>query len=409
MSAPRSDAPPSKSVLWVDAFLTFSDPSTRHLLYALPQVRAAGWKVRTWCLRSDIPDDEAEQVRLPAPAFLGPFVLIYFSVVVNLYAAWRWLRRSPRPATVIHATCSTYLGAEIASVHFLNCVWLRKQLSLGFGNWKEVAGFVLHSCGAIFERLHWWSPELRRVLPVSDSVGEEVRARTPANVIIETLPNAYDERRFNTAVRGERRGPCRKKLGYTDTDVVFVFVSLGHHKRKGFWLAVEGLAMARRDPTMRGAKFLVVGGKPATLEALQGRLAKVAPDWVEWIIFTGQQPDVESYLAAADAFLYPSYFEAFCLAEIEAAAMGLPLLLTPHHGSEMILEEGVNGLFLKFDPAAIAAAIRRFVSLGPAAFRRSTGRALTRSQYADRLLEIYERARQERASTAPGAKLVDGR
>lgn len=33
--------------------------------------------------------------------------------------------------------------------------------------------------------------------------------------------------------------------------------------------------------------------------------------------------DVERYLAASDAFLFPSYSEAFALVEVEAAACGL--------------------------------------------------------------------------------------
>jgi glycosyltransferase involved in cell wall biosynthesis len=383
-----------KSVLWVDAFMTFNDPSTRHLLYALPHLRARGWKVKAWCLRSDLSAGEVEQVILPSPPFPNALLLIYFSFAVNLYGLWRWLCRRPRPATIIHATCGTYLGAELASVHFLNCVWLRKQLELGFDNWKERLLFAVHGFGAIFERLHWWSPALRLVLPVSDSVGEEVRRRAPGRVMIETLPNGYDEARFNPRIRAERRASFREKLGYAESDSVFIFVSLGHHKRKGFWLAVEALAKVRGDAAMRGAKFLVVGGLPRTLAELQEKLAQVAPDWREWITFTGSQPEVESYLAAADAFLYPSYFEAFCLAEIEAAAMGLPLLLTQHHGSEMILEDGVNGLFLEFDSAAIAASIRRFITLGVSGFRRSIGRALTRAEYAGRLEAIYERRRR---------------
>ena len=57
----------------------------------------------------------------------------------------------------------------------------------------------------------------------------------------------------------------------------------------------------------------------------------------------------------------------------------------------MILEEGVNGLWLEFDPAAMAQTIRRFLEMGPSAFRHSIGKALTHAEYAERLLAIYER------------------
>ena len=394
----------SKSVLWVDAFVSLSDPTMRQLLQALPALEAAGWEIRVWCLRSDLPREKVRHVVFPAPRWLGPLALIYFSIIANLFVLWRWLTRAPRPATIIHATCGTHLGADIISVHFLNGVWMRRQLALGFAHWKEAAQFFLHGIGAIFERMAWRSPALRMVLPVSDSVGEEVRSHTRPAVEVVTLPNSYDALRFNAAVREAERPVFRAKLGFAEGDRVFAFASLGHHKRKGFWLVVEALARLRTDPQMRCAKFLVIGGTTGTLAALQEQLAARAPDWRQWLTFTGHQACVEKYLSAADAFLYPSYFEAFCLAEIEAAALGIPLLLTRHHGSEMILEEGVNGLWLEFDPAAIAATLRRFISMKPGTFRRSVGRALDRTQYSERLLSIYERfLTQTRAATHDNA------
>ena len=379
-------------MLWIDANFAYSDPTTRHLLYALPRLQAAGWRVKIWCLRSEAPRDTVEHVVLFPTRSIGPLKMLCFSLLANGYGLWCRVTGKPRPAEIIHATCSTYFGSDLATVQFLNCVWLRKQLELGFSGIKEFIIFWLHCFAAVMERLHWWSPALKLVLPVSDSVGAEVRRRTRRSVSIETLPNSYDETRFNPAVREERMGPFREKLGFLPSDAVFIFTSLGHYKRKGFWLALGALVRLRADSAMSHVKFLIVGGQPATVAALQAQIDRIAPDWKQWITFTGHQTDVESYLAAADAFLYPSYFEAFSLAEIEAAAMGVPLLLTRHHGSEMILDEGVNGLWLEFDPDAIAITVRRFLAMGPSAFRRSIGKALTRSEFADRLLAIYERA-----------------
>ena len=382
---------PSRTVLWVDPHIEYQSPSTRHLLHALKRLRAEGWKVSVWCLRSDAPREDVDHVLFPTARWLGPFELLYFATAVNLYGFWRWMLRKPRPATIVHATSGTYFASDLVSVHFLNCVWIRKQVELGFSNLKELVLLWLHLGGAVMERLHWWSRTVKIQLPVSDSVGDELRRRIRRSVPIETLPNSYDETRFNPAIREQRRDIFREQLGFRPDDAVFIFTSLGHYKRKGFWLALGALIRVRADPEMSHVKFLIVGGKPATVAALQAQIARRAPDWKQWITFTGQQKEVESYLAAADAFLYPSYFEAFSLAEIEAAAMGVPLLLTRHHGSEMLLEDGVNGLWLEFDPDAIAETIRRFLRMEPSAFRRSIGKALTRAEYTDRLLGIYER------------------
>ncbi len=391
-----------KTILWIDPFITHSDPSTRHLLHALPRLQAAGWSVSVWCLRSDAPRDTVRHTFIPAPPLPGSLLMIYFAAVMTLCALWRWIRRMPPPADVVQSTCGMYWGAPVAMVQFVNCVWLRRQLALGFSSAREFLQFWLHVCGAFFERLHWRGPALRVALPVSDSIGEEVRRRTRASVQIETLPNSYDETRFNPAVRGQWRAVMRGELGFADSDVVFAFASLGHHKRKGFWLAVEALAQLRSDPKMRHAKFLVIGGRPETLAALQRKLDKCAPDWREWIVLTGHQTGVEKHLSAADAFLYPSYFEAFCLAEIEAAALGVPLLLTRHHGSEMILEDGVNGLWLEFDASAITETLRHFMAMPPGTFRRSVGRALDRTQYSEHLLGIYERIHRHSAPASAG-------
>jgi glycosyltransferase involved in cell wall biosynthesis len=151
--------------------------------------------------------------------------------------------------------------------------------------------------------------------------------------------------------------------------------------------------------------FLVIGGNTRTLARLQKALSAKYEGWRDWIRFTGMVDQPETLLAASDAFLFPSYFEAFCLAEIEASALHLPLLLTPHCGSEMILQDGNNGLGLSFDPETMAIQLEDFLrgatplgsinptTLRPVNFHPSVGQALTRQEYGHRLIEILEELR----------------
>jgi UDP-glucose:(heptosyl)LPS alpha-1,3-glucosyltransferase len=67
------------------------------------------------------------------------------------------------------------------------------------------------------------------------------------------------------------------------------------------------------------------------------------------IHFEGPRRDTVPYFAAADVFLLPSAYETFSLAAYEAAATGLPLLVTRVSGVEEILSEGVNGWFIERD------------------------------------------------------------
>jgi glycosyltransferase involved in cell wall biosynthesis len=158
----------------------------------------------------------------------------------------------------------------------------------------------------------------------------------------------------------------------------------------------------RRNLLQFTPKLLVIGGFSATLRRLRKALTKEFSDWRDWIQFTGMLPRPEESLSAMDAFLFPSYFEAFCLAEIEAAALSLPLILTPHCGSEMILQPGQNGLSVSFNPDELADQLEAFLrgstKLGPIEanshrpqnLRPSIGKALNRKQYSERLLQILE-------------------
>jgi glycosyltransferase involved in cell wall biosynthesis len=378
-----------KSVLWIDAHLEFRSPTMQHLLYALPHLRAAGWEVEAWCLRSDASPDEVRHVFLPTAKWLGPLELFYFTIAVNLYGLWRIVSGRPPAATVIHATCGTYLGGNLVSVHFVNAVWAAMQMKRGFGSAKEVAKFLFGLYGIVVERLTWWSPTVRKVLAVSESIADEVRRRSPAGLSVEVFPNSYDETRFHPGVREQYRAALRAELQLAPEHFTFLFVSQGHHERKGFWLAVDALARLREEGR-KNLRFLVVGGSPETLDGLRARLTTCAPDWAEWILLVGLQKQVEKYYAAADAFLFPSYFEAFSLAEIEAAACGLPLLLTPHHGSEMTLGAGVSGALLSFDLEEMSRQIGRFVDEGLSPSAPSAGRGLSRGEYAMKLIAVYE-------------------
>jgi glycosyltransferase involved in cell wall biosynthesis len=140
--------------------------------------------------------------------------------------------------------------------------------------------------------------------------------------------------------------------------------------------------------------LLVVGGSADRLAKLQAQLEQAHPTWRQIVTFTGMVPDVERYFAASDAFLFPSYSEAFALVEVEAAACGLPLFLTRHHGSEMILEEGVNGRYVDFEAEGIARVLGEFVR---GDWRSSPGvhlkQALDSEAYATRLADYIDAGR----------------
>lgn len=142
---------------------------------------------------------------------------------------------------------------------------------------------------------------------------------------------------------------------------VFTFVFVGRLVRdKGINELVE--AFRRLSAEYRQARLLLVGPQEPELDPL-------APDTVAEIQSNpaieavGRQGDVRPWLAAADAFVLPSYREGFPNVVIEAGAMGLPSIVTDINGSREIIIEGENGAIIPVrDVGALYAAMRRFTA-----------------------------------------------
>ncbi len=123
---------------------------------------------------------------------------------------------------------------------------------------------------------------------------------------------------------------------------VFTFVFVGRLVRdKGINELVEAFAgLNRVHPATR---LVLVGGQEPGLDPLSpGTQAEIGGNPA--IEAVGSQADVRPWLAASDAFVFPSYREGFPNVVIEAGAMGLPSIVTDINGSREIVVEGRNGI-----------------------------------------------------------------
>jgi glycosyltransferase involved in cell wall biosynthesis len=378
-----------KSVLWVDSDVTTRCPSMVGLVEIVPRLTAQGWSIRALCYAVQPTEPQIEAVclpKLPCPSLLKG---LQFFVSCNLFRFVQDLVLRRRPARITQSTCPGDLRADICSIHFCARRYL-EVAKLSRSPWfRDWVGLQLFRLSASLQQWHLRSPAVQLLLPVSRAIGDAVRQCYRAHAVQKVLPNAFDEQRFNPAVRQFHRASTREVLGYSDHVTVFAFSSYGHYWRKGFFLIVNALQiLAERGE--QDIRLLVIGGMPQTLRRLRSEIAKTFPEYSRWMSFIGSTLQVEKYLAAADAFLLPSYSEGFCLAEIEAAAMGLPLFVTRHPGTEMIIREGKNGVFLEFDPRDIADKLQAFVRREFRFELPDSGEALTNVQYAETVLSIYE-------------------
>src|SRR5919204_507405 len=142
-------------------------------------------------------------------------------------------------------------------------------------------------------------------------------------------------------------------------DCVLLFSALGHFERKGLPLLLDALG-ALRNPAL---KLVVVGGEADLVAAYRARTVRAGLD--RQVKFIGLQRDVRPYLWAADAFVFPSAYEAFSLVAFEAAAAGVVLIATPVNGVREFLRDGDNGILVERSVGGMIDGIRRFQALPP--------------------------------------------
>ena len=125
---------------------------------------------------------------------------------------------------------------------------------------------------------------------------------------------------------------------------IFTFVFVGRLVRdKGINELVEAFERLNKEYT--NIRLILVGPQEPKLDPLKPEaIAKI--DNNKNIEAVGHQSNVRQWLAASDAFVFPSYREGFPNVVIEAGAMSLPSIVTDINGSREIIIEGKNGTII---------------------------------------------------------------
>jgi glycosyltransferase involved in cell wall biosynthesis len=168
------------------------------------------------------------------------------------------------------------------------------------------------------------------------------------------LGNGVDLTRFDRSRLGaEVRGRLRQEMGAGEQDVVVGVVGR-LVAEKGFPELFE--AMSRLDD--RYVLVVVGPDDPDKSDALPGEVLEKARQ--SGVRFLGMRSDMPELYSAMDLFVLPSHREGFPRAAMEAAAMGLPLVVTDIRGCRQVVDDGVNGFHVPVrDPDSLAEAIAK--------------------------------------------------
>lgn len=283
----------------------------------------------------------------PGPSFLKDTLYPYIAS-----AAFRTWRRGSRAPDLVQTTQGQYASPDIAYAHSCHQTYLQKYWHRGQTRGvRRVTARLVHEHNARRERRAF----TRAQVVVAPSAGL-------MRDLSESYPQIEKKLRLipNPVAVGDFRRPeafdvlsARAELGLDADDVVFVLVALGNFGHKGLDVALDALSRI----TDKRAKLLVVGGSKGGLARFREHARALGIE--SQVLFTGFVDDVRRFLWSSDVFVFPSLYEGFPLAALQAAAAGLPLIATRVNGIEEILREGETGWSVSRTPESVAAAFDR--------------------------------------------------
>ena len=212
---------------------------------------------------------------------------------------------------------------------------------------------------------------------------------------LHVIPNGIDAVRFAPSLSGRRS--VREELGISDAAwVVGTVGRLAPEKDQA--LLVDAMA-----PLLGVDRQLIIVGDGAERDALRARIARLPT--ARYVHMMGEREDVESILAACDAFALTSRTEGLPLVLLEAMATRLPVLSTAVGGIPDLVEHGVTGFL---SPAGERAPLTECLGIlsTDGALARKVGEAgrheILQRHSVNRMAKeygaLYERTLWERAS-----------
>lgn len=205
----------------------------------------------------------------------------------------------------------------------------------------------------------------KAIIAVSRRVKDEVIRHygVPAEKI-HVVHNGVDGGEFKPSE--EARRLIRNQIGLAEGDYALLFVGSGF-RRKGLDYAIQAVD---RVPSAR----LIVAG--------EGR-ARSHPR----VLMLGRRTDVAHLYAAADAFIFPTLYDPFPNATLEAMASGIPVIVSRVAGTSEIIDGDSIVVEEPWRIEELAAAVRR---LEDPAVRKPMGEAARRKALTRPIAKVVE-------------------
>lgn len=194
------------------------------------------------------------------------------------------------------------------------------------------------------------------VIAISAEIRAQLLAQGVPQTQIRQIPNAVDTEQFHPATQEDKQ-QLRLTLGLPAERTVFIF-SGRLSRAKGLPMLIEAWTdLVRRYPELY---LVIVGSGKLSFDDCEDSIREFVRlhELQDSVQFAGESPRVYEYLQAADLFIFPTEYEGFSLALVEALACAMPVVVTAVGAAPDLIRHGENGfLFAPKDSAAMIAAL----------------------------------------------------
>ena len=178
------------------------------------------------------------------------------------------------------------------------------------------------------------------IIAISSMVKNDILRHYAPKATIHTIINSVDLDRFHPKHRNKFRSEILTSLGLTENNKIILFVGSGFH-RKGLLTLLDALPLTPKHI------HLVVVGQDKHIRSYQKITRQHGVG--DRVHFIGPVNDPIPYYASADLFTFPTFYEPFSNAVLEAMASGLPVIISNTCGAKDLISQDINGKILALD------------------------------------------------------------
>lgn len=265
------------------------------------------------------------------------------STIVTFVLPATFLARGP--FDIVHAQGLCGLRQNVITSHICQPAWFAAaDRHSGPANWRKR---VFRSVVTRLDQLVMRAGAAVRFIAPSKRVQADLAEHYRLESQVRVVYHGTDIETFHPRNRVKWRNAVRQELGLGPTEVVALYVG---DMQKAMPAAAQGVAKAP------GVKLVIVSRSDLHVYRPMTAEAGVA----DRALFAAPTREIARYYAAADLFVFPTYYDAFGLVLAEAMASGLPVVASRAAGAAELITHEVDGLLTDhpWDADEIGAGIR---------------------------------------------------